>query len=46
MASRARNTRASILFVFSPLFRGVPHLMKDIERDEGHPLLLVGGEVL
>ena len=35
---------ASILFVFSPLFRGIPHLMKYVERKERHPLLLVGAQ--
>ena len=35
---------ASILFLFSPLFRGIPHLMKYVERKESHPLLLVGAQ--
>jgi hypothetical protein len=38
---KPRNARASILFVFGPVFRGVPHLMKHIKRKERHPLLLV-----
>ena len=42
---KPRNA-ASILFVFGPLFRDVPYLMKDIERNKGHPLLLVGAEGL
>ena len=43
---KLRNARASILFVFGPLFRGVPHLAKYIERKERHPLLLVGAQSL
>jgi len=43
---KLRNARASILFVFGPLFRGVPHLTKYIERKERHPLLLVELRVL
>ena len=39
-----RGSPASILFVFSPLFRGIPYLMKYIERKERHPLLLVGAQ--
>ena len=32
---------ASILFISGPRLSGIPHLMKNIERKEGHPLLLV-----
>ena len=39
-----RGSPASILFVFSPFFRGIPHFMKYVERKEGHPLLLVGAQ--
>jgi hypothetical protein len=38
------SSPASIFFLFSPLFRGIPHLMKYIERKERHPLLLVGAQ--
>ena len=43
---KLRNGRASILFIFSPFFRDIPHLMKHIERKERHPLLLVGAQSL
>ena len=42
----SRNSRASILFIFSPFFRDIPHLMKHIERKGRHPLLLVGAQSL
>ena len=42
----SRNSRASILFIFSPFFRDIPHLTKHIEREERHPLLLVGAQSL
>jgi hypothetical protein len=38
--------RASIIFIFGPLLSGIPHLMKDIERKERHPLFLVGAQSL
>ena len=35
------NGRASILFIFSPFFRRISHLMGHKERKERHPLLLL-----